>query len=198
MRAIAAAISLCLFGLHLHGTAAFAQSAPAQSARSKAPLGQFEGDVVAKFMRDGRNMQLEKPFTYVDPTGKRWEVPAGAVTDGASIPSVLWTCCPPFTGKYRAAAVVHDYYCQTKSRPWRDVHKVFYHAMLAGGVTGKQAKVMFGAVYQFGPRWGADSRKLRPQVHVKEQQKSVKALEALVEKSNPSIEELMRQIDEMP
>jgi hypothetical protein len=81
---------------------------------------------LGQFKARGRNVQLEHPFGYIDPKGLVWDVPAGTETDGASIPRVLWVTHPPFTGKYRAAAVVDDYYCQTKARGWRETHEVFY------------------------------------------------------------------------
>ena len=89
-------------------------------------------------------------------------MPAGAKTDGASIPRILWLTYPPFTGKYRQAAVVHDYYCQLRSRTWKDTHKVFYDAMRTSGVPEKTAKIMYGAVYGFGPRWGTRSEQRAP------------------------------------
>ncbi len=89
-------------------------------------------------------------------------MPAGAKTDGASIPRILWVTYPPFTGKYRLAAVVHDHYCQQRSRRWKDTHKVFYEAMRTSGVPEKTAKVMYGAVYGFGPRWGTRSDQRAP------------------------------------
>jgi hypothetical protein len=39
--------------------------------------------------------------------GARIEVPAGEVTDFASIPRFLWPILPP-TGRYTRAAVIHD------------------------------------------------------------------------------------------
>lgn len=39
----------------------------------------------------------------------RITVPAGFITDGASVPRAAWWLCPPFDGDYDAAAVLHDY-----------------------------------------------------------------------------------------
>ncbi len=87
----------------------------------------FQGEVVTSWLRDGRQMELVKPFTFVDTKGNRWHVPQGAKVDGASIPRVLWTAVgAPYSGKYRRASVVHDYFCDTMLRPWRDVHRMFY------------------------------------------------------------------------
>jgi hypothetical protein len=161
-------------------------------------FGRFEGEVVARFHSDGRNLVLEKPFAYVDPNGKRWDVPAGLTTDGASIPRAFWVSHPPFTGKYRYAAVIHDYYCQTQSEPWQETHEAFYHAMRAAKVDDKTAKVMWAAVYYFGPRWGAGEAKRGPGADRfpsdAEQAKVIKALEAWVNRTNLSREALAKAL----
>jgi Protein of unknown function (DUF1353) len=120
-------------------------------------VGEFKGELILKALPDGRNMQLVAPFTYIDSRDVTWSVPAGTRVDGASIPSVFWSIIgAPYTGKYREASVIHDYYCATKSRHWKAVHKVFLDGMLARGVAKKQAELMYLAVYRFGPRWDFD------------------------------------------
>lgn len=120
--------------------------------------GRFEGDLVLKALPDGRNMQLVHPFNYTDSRNVPWPVPAGTIVDGASIPRVFWSIVgAPYTGKYRDASVIHDYYCETHSRHWKAVHKVFYDGMLARGVDPVQAEIMYLAVYRFGPRWDYDA-----------------------------------------
>lgn len=117
-------------------------------------LGAFDGEVVAKWLDDGRKMMLVEPFAYVDPSGVRWIAPKGSIIDGASIPRFAWSIIGgPFEGPYRNASVIHDVACDLKARPWQDVHKAFYMAMLAGKVDVIKAKTMYAAVYQFGPRW---------------------------------------------
>jgi hypothetical protein len=124
------------------------------SGQAVAAQGQFAGDVVAKWMPDGRAMQLTEPLTYIDARGERWIAPKGAVVDGASIPRSLWSIVgAPFSGKYRKSSVIHDYFCQVMSRPWRDVHKVFFEASVVEGTSLYHAKLMYGAVYAWGPRW---------------------------------------------
>jgi hypothetical protein len=81
-------------------------------------------------------------------------VPAGAEIDGASIPKVFWSIVGgPYTGLYRNASVIHDYYCDVRTRPWKEVHRMFYDAMLASGVDKMKAKLMYLAVRFGGPRW---------------------------------------------
>jgi hypothetical protein len=76
------------------------------------------------------------------------------VVNGASIPSAFWTFIGgPFEGKYRAASVVHDVGCEEMTATWEDVHRMFYEACLCGGVDEQMAKMLYYAVYHFGPRW---------------------------------------------
>ena len=121
-------------------------------------FGSFRGRVLAIWLRDeltsDREMQLVEEFEYIDPQGNSWRVPEGSVVDGASIPKVFWQIIgSPFIGNYREASVVHDYFCKKKSRPWKEVHRMFYHASLANGVPKIKAQLMYAAVYAGGPRW---------------------------------------------
>lgn len=59
---------------------------------------------------DGRKWKLVENFTYIhdkEPWGYV-DVPAGFLTDFASIPRALWAALPP-TGQYGKAAVIHDW-----------------------------------------------------------------------------------------
>lgn len=116
--------------------------------------GSFKGEFIVKWLSDGRNMQLLSEVVYTSPDGKTWTAPKGTITDGASIPKALWSIIgAPFSGKYRNAAVIHDYYCEIQTRSWRNAHLAFYVASRAAGVSSIKAKVMYYAVYRFGPRW---------------------------------------------
>ena len=175
--------------------AAIALGAPAALAETN--FGHFIGRFVAAFGEDGRKVTLMEPFGYVDPSGQEWNVPNGYKTDGASVPAALWALYPPFTGAYRSAAVIHDYYCDTMERSWEDTHKVFYFAMRAAHVDEKTAKIMYGAVYLFGPRWGPGTAPGQRSAPVKatpeEQERVVKELQGLVEKENPDLDSLVAE-----
>ena len=122
--------------------------------KSKEYFGIFEGEVVTRWNDDGRTMTLEKPFAYMDASGFRWSAPQGAVVDGASIPRIAWTIVGgPFEGPYRRASVIHDVACVDRNEHWLKVHRAFYTAMRASKVPTSKAKVMYAAVYHFGPRW---------------------------------------------
>ena len=169
---------------------------PAQA--SWAQQGRFKGTLRFETLADGVNLKLIGPFSYIDAKGRTWDVPAGAVTDGASIPRVFWVSHPPFTGKYRQAAVIHDHYCHVKTRSWEETHNVFYEAMLTAGEDPRTAKVMWAAVYHFGPRWGqkATRRGIAPAaVPVEDQQQFMRDIEAWVDRANPSREEMAKAID---
>lgn len=120
----------------------------------EASFGRYRGEPQTKWLSDGRNMQLLAPFAFVRTDGEEWPVPTGAIVDGASIPRVFWSLIGgPFEGKYRDASIVHDHYCDTKTRTWKDTHRVFFEAMMTSGVRETRAKIMYYAVYKFGPRW---------------------------------------------
>jgi hypothetical protein len=128
--------------------------APARSA--EAQTGRFLGPIQVDFIsdREDRGMSLLGPVVYIDSAGRRWEAPEGAHINGASIPQPLWSVIgSPFTGSYRAASIIHDYYCDVRLRPWREVHRMFYDAMLSSGVEPLKAKLMYVAVLYAGPRW---------------------------------------------
>ena len=119
-----------------------------------ADFGRFEGDVIASWNDDGRNMTLRENFGYVDARNRLWAAPAGSVVNGASIPAAFWTFIGgPFEGKYRNASVVHDVACSQMTATWEDVHSMFYEACRCGGVDETMAKMLYYAVYHFGPRW---------------------------------------------
>jgi Protein of unknown function (DUF1353) len=136
-------VAVCLGALAANWSAAFAQE------------GRFEAlPIEASWGSDGRTMKVLKPFAFIDKSNVRWSVPSGTETDGASIPRQFWTIMGgPFEGSYRDAAVVHDRYCDLRTRRWEDTHAMFYDAMLATGVGSTRAWLMYKAVERFGPRW---------------------------------------------
>ena len=119
-----------------------------------AGYGSFIGRIVAEWLDDGLTMRLQEDFAYIDPSGRRWEAPKGSVVDGASIPRLAWSIIGgPFEGSYRNASVIHDVACVERKLAWQDVHLAFYTAMRAANVNQWTARIMYGAVYHFGPRW---------------------------------------------
>jgi hypothetical protein len=142
--------------------------------RSEPPPGTCAGTNVRKYgwyddcvhvcwLGDGRYVALLKPLAFHQTQGTRtWTAPPGTLTDGASIPKIFWSVIGgPFEGKYRDAAVNHDYECCVQRNAWYDVHRMFYDAMMTRGVEEWRAKLMYFAVFFFGPRWPKPAR--RPQ-----------------------------------
>jgi hypothetical protein len=124
------------------------------SVDEKNQWGSFSGPVQFESLQDGR-MKLLADFTYTGVNGEKWLAPQGAVVDGASIPQAFRSVIGGrFEERYRRASVLHDVACDKKNRPWEQVHLAFYNAMRCGGVDEIKSKIMYAAVYHFGPRWG--------------------------------------------
>jgi len=117
-------------------------------------LSHYTGELILWPLEDGQQMKTVLPFGFQDADGFHWNVPPGATVDGASIPKPLWSIVGgPWDGKYRKAAVVHDWFCSVRTEDWKSVHLMFYRAMLVSQVSPTRAKVMYFAVYFFGPGW---------------------------------------------
>lgn len=115
--------------------------------------GRYIGTVVTTWLPN-RLMRLENDFEYIDPHGRRWPVPPGIQIDGASIPPAAWSFIGgPFSGLYREASVIHDHYCDRRTRSQDDTHRVFYDGMITSGVERWRAGLMYGAVLVGGPKW---------------------------------------------
>ncbi len=124
-------------------------------------FGEFKDDLKGKFIEtDPRPLfQLSSEFNFLDPNGLMWGVPAGEKVDGASIPSAFWSFIGgPFSGKYINASVIHDYYCDVKTRTQHDTHRNFYYGMRASSVPLWRAKLMYWTVATFGPKWELKER----------------------------------------
>ncbi len=115
-------------------------------ADSKNPWGYFIGTVKAKWLADGRSMELLDKFVYVDRRGKQWIAGEGDIINGASIPWVFRRLFPCYIGGYRWASVLHDPYCDMGQRydEWetqdpadepyptsKEVHWMFFEAIMA-------------------------------------------------------------------
>jgi len=99
--------------------------------------------------------KLEAPLTYSQPvngnrnSGTTITVPAGFVTDFASVPWPLWPLVPP-TGPWNKASVIHDYLCKHPkvSRFWADA--TFRECMYRLGVPAWRRVLMYYAVRCYG------------------------------------------------
>ena len=161
-------------------------------------FGRFEGEVVAVWSPNGRDMTLREPFTYVDGNDRVWTAPEGSTVNGASIPYAFWSFIGgPFEGRYRNASVVHDVGCETMTDSWEDVHKMFYDACRCGGVEETEAKMLYYAVYHFGPRWepmadGAGNTQLARLDPVPPTMEEIGELATFVAQENPTAETIRK------
>jgi hypothetical protein len=100
---------------------------------------------ITEFGVDEFCWRLERELVYQDDLGAPGTsitVPAGFITDGASIPRPLWWLLPTW-GRYSRAAVIHDYLCtlvrRGKAHPQAPTRKaadaVFYDALVVCGVS---------------------------------------------------------------
>lgn len=81
------------------------------------------------------------------PSATSYTVPAGFVTDAASVPRVLWSVFPPI--HYFVPAAVHDHALQS-GVPWPVANDLFDRVLRAEGVTGWRRATMVWAVRLYG------------------------------------------------
>ncbi len=165
---------------------------------------------------DDRSVQLIEPFGYKDSKGVDWSVPAGFVSDGASIPWELWTFIGgPFDGAYRDAAIIHDYYCDKRDRKWEDVHALFLEGALRRGVPESKAQTMYAGILYGGPRWDAPKPLTKAQVTpggaskpavdpgitkrgaTEAEKREFEEFRRWVEQTRPTPEQIQKRVEEM-
>lgn len=88
-------------------------------------------------------------------TGEVVEVPAGFMSDGASLPRFSWTLIAhPLQREVRRAGVVHDLECRVqRPRTSTSAHQRFGRMLKVDGMGPRRAKILETAVRGFGPRW---------------------------------------------
>ena len=77
---------------------------------------------------DGTRFELLSPLVYTTKASRIITVPAGFVTDFASIPRFLWWRYPK-SGKWNRAAVVHDYLYATNGCTRGEADGIFKEAL---------------------------------------------------------------------
>lgn len=93
--------------------------------------------------------QLLSPLVYTSNAGDIYIVPAGMITDLASIPKLLRPAIDR-NGLSRPAAVLHDYLYLIGSLSRKQADKLFLEALLSCGVSSFVAKGMYWSVRAFG------------------------------------------------
>ena len=91
----------------------------------------------------------------------QYTVPQGFVTDGASIPRLLWRIIgSPYQPQFLRAAIIHDKMChaydikklytdEDVSEDLKEMSILFYHLLLHNDVPKWKAKAMYYAVYAY-------------------------------------------------
>ena len=97
----------------------------------------------------GRHYKLTKEMIVFSHKHGVTVVPAGFVTDFASVPRWAWVLFPP-TGPYAPAAVSHDYLYQLGTLTRADADWEFVEGMRALGVSWPTRMVMLAALRLFG------------------------------------------------
>lgn len=102
-------------------------------------------------MLDDYRWRLVEPFEFwlTDNPDDVIRVPAGYVTDLASVPRVLWSIFPPH-GRYAKAAIIHDWMYDIGLRTKREADRIFLDAMKVLKVPAWRRSLMYIAVRLFG------------------------------------------------
>jgi len=124
-------------------------------------MSQFTGPLRLEHLDvDWRLWRLLEPLQYEVGqlgSGQVVEVPEDFITDGASVPRVLWAWLPTW-GRWSRAATLHDFaYGQIhEGTPHplmstrQEADRIFHEAMLVSGVNRPTAFIMWLAVRFFG------------------------------------------------
>lgn len=110
--------------------------------------GEFLTPLVVELIDDGL-WRLDKKLIYVSDEGGVFEVPAGFVTDMASVPRLPLAYILAGNTAH-AAAVLHDFFYQTKPISRDDADEIFLEAMAATGVSWWRRWLMYAAVRSAG------------------------------------------------
>ena len=118
----------------------------------------FETPVIASPFADGTYWYLREPLVWRAFDGRVVVVPAGFVTDFASVPKAVWNVLPKWE-KCGPGAVVHDYLYWQQEQPREKADKYFLEAMSDNKVGWIKRKTIYGAVWLFGGlSWRANTR----------------------------------------
>jgi hypothetical protein len=98
---------------------------------------------------DGENWQLHEPMSYTANDGTTIFIPAGFVTDFASVPRLFWNILPP-TGVYDRAAILHDFLYRGQVFPRARCDALLNEAMVSLGVSWWIRWLIYGNVRMFG------------------------------------------------
>ena len=121
-------------------------------------MSSFTSDLIISPLKDGKNWQLVNAFTYAvgaEDAEDVINVPAGFVTDFASVPRIMWSVIPPW-GCYGKGSILHDYLYRVgaivgnRRYTRKESDLIFLEAMEVLEVSKLKRKVIYIAVRMFG------------------------------------------------
>ncbi len=142
----------------------------AYAARALDRIATFPPDqpVLVPLMYHGaERYQLIEPWSF-ELLGTKQPVPLGIIVDGASVPRIFWTFCPP-DGTHRAGALGHDLSYQVEGHligitiTRKQADELLYNCMIEAGVSKTRACIVYEAVRAFGgSSWGGHAPIIEP------------------------------------
>lgn len=100
----------------------------------------------------GHTWILLSDFLYSAEDGSVITIPAGFVTDFASVPRLFWSIFPQWHPKWGKAAILHDYLYETCLYSKEKADLLFLHDLKEAGLSKWKAYLMYWAVRFFGRR----------------------------------------------
>lgn len=131
----------------------------------------FSGEVMVSYAMEESSIldndlyRVMKGFRYYvgEKGSNKWvDIPRGYLTDGASVPRILWNIIPPW-GRYGAATIVHDILCEYLSltvdgRPCKitreQADNILFEAMQVLDVEAKDYQLIHAGVANYRRMYG--------------------------------------------
>jgi hypothetical protein len=167
----------------------------------------FVGRVVLEWVdRPGNappELRLREHVGFQEFDDTAWFARRGENVDGSSLPPAFRSMFgSPFTGRYRIASILHDFYADNQREPWKDVHRMFYKVSVRAGVDETEAKAMYMVLYAQGPRWevarsrcygschgGSEALVWRPVTR----ESALRPIAEWIRQTNPTLDEIDRR-----
>jgi hypothetical protein len=126
----------------------------------------FSSELNLKFLGDNK-FKLREDFKYVSPIYGAVIARKGYITDGASIPDIVFPIVgSPWEGKYPKIAVIHDWLCSTEGVTHngaliskKDTDRIFLEGMKYLGVSWWRRNAMYRAVRLYCGKFSWEKKK---------------------------------------
>ncbi len=172
--------------------------------------GFFQGKVIVEWLDDPYvlKMRMTQDFAFRHSDGDTWVVPANAIVDGNSLPTLFVSFIGrPFDSSFRKTALVYDHAAKSKQRSWKDAQRMFHEAAIVEGVMPVEAKVMYLLLNAAGLRWAErGDRDCYGRCHRRDanlewsprvRDEDVLALVSWVRSEDPSLDGIEQQVDKV-